>query len=85
MSVADVEWFARETSATELMEMSDTPSAICEVVGDWVENNCTYDTEDEWSDLCFVFYEWWGCEHIASHTPEWDAFWQQKVTEECDT
>ena len=84
MSVADVEWFARNTSATELLEMSDA-DGITETVGDWVEANCDYDTEDDWSDLCQVFYDWWGCGHLGSHTPEWHAFWQQKLSEECDS
>ena len=82
MSVGDVEWFARNISATELLDMSDTPSAICEVVGNWVENNCDYDTEEEWSDLCFVFYEWWGCAHLDSSTPEWANFWTVMSREE---
>ena len=81
-NITDVEWFAREISATELLEMSNTPSDICEVVGNWVEENCDYDDEEEWSDLCFVFYEFWGCENIPSHTPEWDKFWNDKLEEE---
>ena len=84
MSVSDVEWFARDISATELLEMSDADD-IVETVGNWVEANCDYDTEEEWSDLCMVFYDWWGCGDIGSHTPEWQAFWQQKLLEECDT
>ena len=81
MSVADVEWFARDISASELLEMSDA-DGIVETVGNWVEENCDYKTEQEWSDLCFVFYEWWGCEDIGSHTPEWTQFWSQKLAEE---
>ena len=81
MSVADVKWFASDISASELLEMSDA-DGIVETVGDWVESNCDYENEDEWSDLCFVFYEWWGCENIASHTDEWKEFWNQKLAEE---
>ena len=81
MSVADVEWFAGDISASELLEMSDA-DGIVETVGDWVEANCDYENEDEWSDLCFVFYAWWGCENIASHTDEWKEFWNQKLSEE---
>lgn len=81
MNAHDVEWLARDVTATELMEDGDANS-IVEFVGDWVEANCDYETEEEWSDLCFVFYEWWGCENIASHTEEWQQFWEQKVKEE---
>ena len=77
----EVEWFAREMTATELLENNDA-DGIVEIVGDWVESNCDYNTEDEWSELCFVFYEWWGCANIPSHSPEWDKFWNDKLEEE---
>ena len=80
-AIADIEWFARDISATELMENNDA-DGIVEIVGNWVEENCDYENEEEWSDLCFVFYEFWGCENIASHSPEWDEFWDNKVKEE---
>ena len=78
---AEVEWLARDVSATELMNNNDA-DGIVEFVGDWIEDNVSYDTEDEWSELCFVFYEFWGCQDIPSHTPEWTQFWTDKVREE---
>ena len=77
----DVEWMASNHSAMELLEMGD-PDAIVEFVGDWVEDNCDYSTEEEWSDLCFVAYEFWGCAGIPSHSPQWDEFWFNKAKEE---
>ena len=79
---SDVEWFARDISATELLENND-PDGIVEIVGNWVDENCDYnEDDDDYSELCFVFYEWWGCENIPSHSPEWDEFWNDKLAEE---
>ena len=39
MSVADVEWFARNITAEELLEMSDA-DGIVETVGNWVVPLC---------------------------------------------
>lgn len=82
-SRSDVEWFARDISATELLENNDA-NGIVEIVGDWVDENCDYDEDDDdaFSELCFVFYEFWGCENIQSHSPEWDQFWNDKLMEE---
>ena len=80
-AIRDVEWFAGSWSATELLENNDA-EGIVEIVGDWVEAECDYNNEEEWSDLCQLFYDWWGCINLASFTPEWDAFWQQKLAEE---
>jgi hypothetical protein len=83
-SRTSVEWFARNISATELLENNDA-NGIVEIVGDWVDENCDYDEDDDddaFSELCFVFYEFWGCENIPSHSPEWDKFWNDKLMEE---
>ena len=82
-NTSEVEWLARNYTATELMEMGGgNADNIVEFVGDWIESNLTYKDEDEWSDLCVAFYEWWGCENLASQTDEWHQFWENKVKEE---
>ena len=81
-NISEVEWLASSYSATELLETCGDADGIVEFVGDWVEENLDYSTEEEWSDLCFVFYEWWGCAGIPSHTPEWEQFWLEQAKQE---
>ena len=85
-SVSAVEWFASSYSVTELLdEANGSPDNIVEIVGDWIEEELGLDSSDdwqEWSDLCQVFYGFWGCLDIPSHSPEWDKFWNDKLEEE---
>ena len=85
-AINSVLWFAGSYSVTELMEEAGGDAdGIVEIVGDWVEESLHYDSTDnwqEWSDLCQVFYDYWGCLELSSGTPEWDSFWLSRAAEE---
>ena len=79
--IRDMEHWSQSWSVTELLDGND-PDGIVEIVGDQAS---TYDTtEDEWSDLCCLFYDWWGCLNLGSSTPEWDEFWMKRLSEETE-
>jgi hypothetical protein len=81
-AICDMQSWTESWTVWELLEGND-PDAIVEMVGDHASIYFSdEDDDDAWSDMCMMFYDWWGCLDLASSTPEWDKFWLDLLAEE---
>jgi hypothetical protein len=81
--IESMTWFAKSWTVTELLDEGNThPDDIPEIVGDWVDDELNPIDDDEKSELCSVFYNYWGSVGIDSHTPEWEGYWMNLLSEE---
>ena len=84
-AVRDVRQAAADISAHEILDGEDFPHPyidfVAEWVGEWISSSYTNEEED-WSDLCCVFYEFKGCLDLSSHNDEWNKFWLSELGDE---
>ncbi len=51
---------------------------VAEWVGDWIQSSYYPSNDEEYSDLCCVFYDSKGCLDLSGD--EWNNFWLQQLT-----
>lgn len=79
-SARDVYESASHISAKEIIGDEEFPQpyvdVVAEWVGDWIASSYTLRDDDDYSDLCCVFYEAKGC--LDLHGDAWNEFWMNQ-------
>ena len=82
-AVRDVRGAAAHITAYEIIGDEEFPQpyvdVVAEWVGDWISSSYTIRDDDDYSDLCCVFYEFKGC--LDLHGDGWNEFWMNELKE----